>query len=166
MCRPSCAMCEVSACGNIGGDSAKRAADRPALSSPCLITGENTMDALLSGSECSTSSNPLSQLLKQQQTDHSLHQSQFATPSSAAPSTSIRQPLQQARHNAEAQKFFQGPAQPQHAFNLEALHRELPGAQQQQQQQHSQLSLSTLWHSRAEHGQQTGHLSSAKCLAR
>ncbi|GAA5913855.1 tetratricopeptide repeat protein [Sporobolomyces salmoneus] len=46
--------------------------------------------AMMGGSECSTSNNPLSSLLKQQQTDHSLHQQYSSLPGSSHAGGSVR----------------------------------------------------------------------------
>lgn len=62
--------------------------------------------SMMSGSECSTSSNPLSQLLKQQHTDRSLHQGpalQHLGPQ--AGSIRTHSPMQAGQAH-EAEQFF------------------------------------------------------------
>ncbi|CAD6945534.1 unnamed protein product [Tilletia controversa] len=72
--------------------------------------------SMMNGAECSTSSNPLNQFLKNTQGDSSLHQDRsFAQ--AGRQNNSIRQPHQQQQQanqgqDASQQQFF-GPAQPQ-----------------------------------------------------
>lgn len=88
---------------------------------------------MMSGSECSTSATPLASLLKQQQTDHSLHQSNFPGQSgSSNASLRTHTPNGGALQHEEAERFFQ---QQQHGggtpggsgqfANMDTLRREL-----------------------------------------
>lgn len=62
---------------------------------------------MMNGSECSTSSNPLSQLLKQQQTDRSLHQGPSLQSSGQLAGTMrTHSPMQNG--GKEAEQFFAG----------------------------------------------------------
>ncbi|GAA5888768.1 hypothetical protein JCM5296_000098 [Sporobolomyces johnsonii] len=85
--------------------------------------------AMMGGAECSTSNNPLSSLLKQQHTDHSLHQGHpFTAPGSAAQGASIRAysgtPTGQLSPE-EADRFFQAQAHQPGPLGMEAIRREL-----------------------------------------
>ena len=63
--------------------------------------------SMMSGSECSTSANPLSQLLKQQQTDRSLHQGPSLQPSGQLPGTlRTHSPMQNG--GQEVEQFYAG----------------------------------------------------------
>ncbi|KAI5479203.1 peroxisomal biogenesis factor 5 [Pseudohyphozyma bogoriensis] len=83
------------------------------------------------GAECSTGSNPLSGLLKHEQTDRSLHQSTFAP--QAGPS-SLRSRASPNQSHEEAERFFQshtpvaGPAGGS-GFAMDGLRRELEAVQ-------------------------------------
>lgn len=87
---------------------------------------------MMGGAECSTSSNPLSSLLKQQQQDHSLHHQGFAGPGPAGPSASSMRshthtPPAHLQGDADADRFFHphphAPAAPPLA--IDAMRREL-----------------------------------------
>ncbi|KAM0790146.1 hypothetical protein ACM66B_005467 [Microbotryomycetes sp. NB124-2] len=85
----------------------------------------------MSGAECSTSNTPLASLLKQQNQDHSLHQSQFTSQPGPAAGQSMRTHAGPGPVNAdEAERFFtqhQAPATagPAQFANMDALRREL-----------------------------------------
>lgn len=77
----------------------------------------------MSGSECSTSANPLNTLLKQQNQDRSMHQSGFSQQSGPS-SQSIRTHTPNGQRAEEADRFFQQQGGP--AFgNMDGLRREL-----------------------------------------
>jgi peroxin-5 len=89
--------------------------------------------SMMNGSECSTGASPLSSLLKQQNTDSSLHGSSF---SQGGPASTLRsrQGIPGQGHE-EAERFFQsqsngggGGGGPGGAFAMEGLRRELEGA--------------------------------------
>ncbi|GAA5940554.1 tetratricopeptide repeat protein [Sporobolomyces koalae] len=88
--------------------------------------------AMMGGAECSTSNNPLSSLLKQQQTDHSLHhQSQLHPNHGAAHAATMRTMSASPSHAAqeEAERFLQhqqlaGPGSGD-GLTMEAMRREL-----------------------------------------
>lgn len=63
--------------------------------------------SMMSGSECSTSANPLSQLLKQQQTDRSLHQGP-SLQHSGQPARTLRTHSPMQNGAQEAEQFFGG----------------------------------------------------------
>ncbi|KAL9940930.1 hypothetical protein V8E36_000418 [Tilletia maclaganii] len=69
--------------------------------------------SMLNGAECSTSSNPLNQFLKNAQGDNSLHQDRSFGPQGRPNNASMRQPGEGAPGGPDAaqQQFF-GPAQP------------------------------------------------------
>ena len=50
----------------------------------------SAFSAMMGGAECSTSSNPLSSLLKQQQADHSLHHQSYAPGGGSSQGASMR----------------------------------------------------------------------------
>lgn len=92
----------------------------------------SAFSAMMGGAECSTSSNPLSSLLKQQQQDHSLHHQGFAGPGAAGPSASSMRshthtPPAHLQGDADADRFFHphphAPAAPPLA--MDAMRREL-----------------------------------------
>ncbi|GAA5914417.1 hypothetical protein JCM8208_002846, partial [Rhodotorula glutinis] len=102
----------------------------------------SAFSAMMGGAECSTSSNPLSSLLKQQHQDHSLHHQGFNAPgtsSAGQPGASMRSythtpPGQQQHHlqgDHDADRFFhpqhQHVAAPPAAgpLALDAMRREL-----------------------------------------
>lgn len=99
----------------------------------------SAFNAMMGGAECSTSSNPLSSLLKQQHQDHSLHHQGFNAPgtsSAAQPGASMRSytatpPGQQGlQGDHDADRFFhhhQHVAAPPAAgpLALDAMRREL-----------------------------------------
>ncbi|KAE8213044.1 hypothetical protein CF327_g3375 [Tilletia walkeri] len=107
--------------------------------------------SMMNGAECSTSSNPLNQFLKNSQGDNSLHQDRnFGQ--AGRPNTSIRQPHQQPGGNqpqdATQQQFF-GPAQPQQmgpapgrSFDLQNMRAGLETVYSPQSQQHLPVSAS------------------------
>lgn len=88
---------------------------------------------MMSGAECSTSSTPLASLLKQQQTDHSLHQSNFSQPGSSAGSLRTHTPTGGALQHEDADRFFQqqqmggGPGGSGQFANMDSIRRELEG---------------------------------------
>ncbi|BGP33853.1 Peroxisomal membrane signal receptor PTS1 [Rhodotorula toruloides] len=63
--------------------------------------------AMMGGAECSTSSNPLHSLLKQQQTDHSLHHGGFHAGPSSSQGSSMRSYTGTPNQAEEADRFFQ-----------------------------------------------------------
>lgn len=83
--------------------------------------------AMMGGSECSTSNNPLNSLLKQQQTDHSLHHNQPSTynnPQNAGQSMRSMTPASIGQLNGqEAEQFFQ--QQNGGGMGMETMRREL-----------------------------------------
>lgn len=62
---------------------------------------------MMGGAECSTSSNPLHSLLKQQQTDHSLHHGGFHAGPSSSQGSSMRSYTGTPNQAEEADRFFQ-----------------------------------------------------------
>ncbi|BGP50152.1 Peroxisomal membrane signal receptor PTS1 [Rhodotorula kratochvilovae] len=70
----------------------------------------SAFSAMMGGAECSTSSNPLSSLLKQQQADHSLHHQSYAPGGGSSQGASMRSftgtPTGQLQGD-EADRFFQ-----------------------------------------------------------
>lgn len=96
--------------------------------------------SLMSGSECSTSANPLSQLLKQQQTDRSLHQGPSLQSSGPLPGTlRTHSPMQGG--GQEAEQFFAGgqmgnggAVKGGELMGMGGLRRELDGLTRGQQQ--------------------------------
>ncbi|CAD6891974.1 unnamed protein product [Tilletia laevis] len=108
--------------------------------------------SMMNGAECSTSSNPLNQFLKNTQGDSSLHQDRsFAQ--AGRQNNSIRQPHQQQQQanqgqDASQQQFF-GPAQPQQMgpgparpFDLHSMRAGLDTVYSSQQQQHLPVTAS------------------------
>lgn len=104
----------------------------PLISSPPFtvpsthITLEMAFQAMMGGSECSTSNNPLNSLLKQQQTDHSLHHqpSTFNNPHNATTMRSMTPNLGQL-NSQEAEQFFQQQQQQGMGMGMEGMRREL-----------------------------------------
>lgn len=82
----------------------------------------------MNGSECATGSSPLASLLKQQQNDNSLHQSDFNLQNNLQ-QQQLRSRLQNPSNHSheEAERFFQSRAGagPAGNFAMEGLHREL-----------------------------------------
>jgi len=81
---------------------------------------------MMGGSECSTSNNPLNSLLKQQQTDHSLHHqpSTFNNSQNANSMRSMTPNLGQL-NSQEAEQFFQQQQQQGMGMGMEGMRREL-----------------------------------------
>lgn len=100
------------------------------VASSQLTLPPTVFQSMMSGAECSTSSTPLASLLKQQQTDHSLHQSNFSQPGPSAGSLRTHTPTGALQHE-DADRFFQqqqmgGPGSGQFA-NMDSIRRELEG---------------------------------------
>jgi peroxin-5 len=87
--------------------------------------------SMMSGAECSTGSTPLASLLKQQNTDHSLHQPGFSGQQVGAGPSFRSSPGLSGRQLEEAERFFQqgsGPVTPKNGgsqMGMENLRREL-----------------------------------------
>lgn len=101
--------------------------------------------SMVSGAECSTGSNPLSQLLKQQQTDRSLHAGPSYQQAAQRPN-GLRTQQQQGPGGQmvgkEAEQFFgqkPGGGPGEGLMAMGALRRELEGAQAQHQPQSEQI---------------------------
>ncbi|GAA6019801.1 hypothetical protein JCM11491_000274 [Sporobolomyces phaffii] len=85
--------------------------------------------AMMGGSECSTSNNPLASLLKQQQTDHSLHHPQFSGPPLASAAGGS---MRTSNNNTppvlsqeEAERFLHHSAGGANPIEMAAMRREL-----------------------------------------
>ena len=84
--------------------------------------------SMLSGAECSTSSNTLSQFLKHAQTDRSLQQDQMqgAHPGMAEPSAGMRTSRMGGGTPQEMEAFMRQQGRPGgHAFDMSAMHAEM-----------------------------------------
>lgn len=84
---------------------------------------------MMNGAECSTSSTPLASLLKQQQTDHSLHQANYSQPGSSAGSLRTHTPTGALQHE-DADRFFQQQQQMGGSgqfASMDSIRRELEG---------------------------------------
>ena len=84
--------------------------------------------SMLSGAECSTSSNTLSQFLKHAQTDRSLQQDQMqgAHSGMAAPSAGMRTSRMGGGTPQEMEAFMRQQGRPGgHAFDMSAMHAEM-----------------------------------------
>lgn len=84
---------------------------------------------MMSGAECSTGASPLSSLLKQQNQDHSLHQSGYNQQIGPSGTSSLRTNLNGNGQNVDAERFFQQQQQNgvMNTMNLDGLRRELQG---------------------------------------